>query len=159
MVDSISKRIQRSAPNQPEIFTQNNHRRSLQNNRTTEFLCDHADMQSQDALFHIVGSEDWAAAQQAGRYNGGIDKDGFIHLSDRDQVLTPANIWYVGRTDLLLLVIDETLLSSELRREPGTGTNELFPHLYGELNLDAVVAAVDFPPDDDGSFSCLPAGL
>ncbi len=117
------------------------------------------DSSPEAGLFHIAGIADWEHAQQAGVYDVGLAQDGFIHLSGRHQVLTPANLWYVGRTDLVLLVIDEAKLTSELVREPGTGTDVLFPHLYGPLNIDAVDDAVAFVPDDDGTFGELPAGI
>ena len=42
---------------------------------------------------------------------------------------------FVGRDDLVLLEIDTDRLSAELRWEDG------FPHLYGPLELEAVVSA------------------
>lgn len=109
-------------------------------------------------LFHIAHLADWEAAQAVGSYEHGLARDGFIHLSQRDQVLTPANLWYRGRSDLVLLSIDEALLINRLVREPGTDTAELFPHLYGALNIDAVTKALVFTPDEDGWFRRLPDG-
>ncbi len=111
------------------------------------------------SLLRIIGADEFEAARQAGVFELGLETDGFIHLSSRDQVLTPANIWYVGRTDLSLLVIDESKLTSQVVREPGTGTDELFPHLYGPLNLDAITEVVPFPPNDEGTFDTLPEGI
>ena len=74
------------------------------------------------------------------------DGDGFVHLSQPHQVLTAANTFYAGRTDLDLLVLDETKLEGEIRVEGG------FPHLYGTLHADAIVDRVAFGPDDDGRF-------
>lgn len=110
-------------------------------------------------LFRIIGADDFEAARQAGVYEAELDTDGFVHLSGRDQVLTPANIWYVGRTDLSLLVIDEEKLTSHVVREPGTGTDVLFPHLYGALNLDAITDVVPFLPNAEGQFDALPDGI
>jgi uncharacterized protein (DUF952 family) len=83
--------------------------------------------------------------------------DGFIHLSGLHQVLTPANRFYRGRTDLVALVVDAHLVANALVWEPGTGTDEYFPHLYGALGADAVIEAIDFPPDTDGAFLLPPA--
>ncbi len=110
-------------------------------------------------LFHIIGADDLEAARQAGIYELGLETEGFIHLSGRDQVLTPANLFYAGRTDLSLLTIDEEALTSQVVREPGTGTDVLFPHLYGPLNLDAITGIVPFPPNADGKFEALPDGI
>jgi uncharacterized protein (DUF952 family) len=111
-------------------------------------------------LFHIVGSGDWAEAQAVGRYAPDqFALEGFIHLSQREQILRPANLLYGGRTDLLLLRIDPDLLRADVVYEPGShGESELFPHLYGQLNLDAVVGVVPFACEADGSF-VLPSEL
>jgi uncharacterized protein (DUF952 family)/GNAT superfamily N-acetyltransferase len=74
------------------------------------------------------------------------DGDGFVHLSEPHQVLTAANTFYAGRTDLDLLVLDATKLDGDIRVEGG------FPHLYGTLGADAIVDRVAFPCDDDGEF-------
>ena len=106
-------------------------------------------------VFHMVGSRDWADTQDHGRYApDAFAADGFVHLSNRDQILRPANLLYCGRMDLKLLVIEVSRLSAELVYEPGShGEDELFPHLYGPLNLDAVIDVVDFPCGPDGTFA------
>ena len=107
-------------------------------------------------LLHIIGRDEWTAALALGRPHvaPGQDEAGFMHLSTPDVVLIPANRFYAGRDDLVLLVIDERRLSAELRWEEGVPpVGDLqFPHLYGPLELDAVVEVVDFPVDPDGSF-------
>jgi len=82
--------------------------------------------------------------------------EGFIHASLSGQVLGVANRFYPSRQDLLLLWIDPQRLRPELRYEPADG--ELFPHIYGALNLEAVLAVVSFQPDADGIFRRLPPG-
>lgn len=111
-------------------------------------------------LFHIIGRTDWNAAQEKGAYEpGSLATEGFIHLSQRSQILRPANLLYTGRDDLALLVIAPERVDSEVVLEPGShGETENFPHLYGPLNLDAVVDVIDFPCGDDGTFE-LPSGL
>ena len=89
--------------------------------------------------------------------------DGFIHCSTPTQALMVANSWFKGQQGLILLVIDPDKLTSELRWEPpshppgGEGDlppdTERFPHVYGQINLDAVARVVDFPPDDTGTFA------
>jgi len=103
---------------------------------------------------------DWSDATKTGRYlPDSFGVDGFIHLSERRQILRPANLLYRGQLDLVLLVIDAETLTAELVYEPGSmGEDENFPHLYGELNAAAVVEVVPFPPGPEGLF-VLPAEL
>lgn len=105
-------------------------------------------------VFHIISRSAWRDAQDKGSYVPDRYADeGFIHLSKREQILRPANLLCSGRDDLLLLEIDTHALVSEVRYEPGShGEDELFPHLYGSLNLDAVRTIHAFPCQADGSF-------
>ena len=43
-----------------------------------------------------------------------------------------------GRRDLILVRIDPDVLEPEVRLENLEGGEELFPHIYGELDLSAV---------------------
>lgn len=104
-------------------------------------------------LLHIVDKSEWEAALELGVYTPTtIVTEGFIHLSTPEQVLLPANSFYRGRSGLVLLVIDENRLTSEVRFEDMYGHGS-FPHLYGPLNLDAVTAVLPFEPVEDGTFS------
>lgn len=67
---------------------------------------------------------------------------GFIHLSTREQVEGTANRFYADVDQLVLLTIDQLLVSSDIKWEPpAPGTEELFPHIYGPVPIAAVVAA------------------
>lgn len=109
-------------------------------------------------VFHIISRDAWAEARERGRYApDSFAAEGFIHLSKRSQILRPANLLYAGRADLVLLEIDVDALRADLVFEPGShGEAEHFPHLYGPMNLDAVIRVIDFPCEPDGSFT-LPA--
>ena len=92
-----------------------------------------------------------------------LENEGFIHCSTLAQVIDTANRFYRGQCDLVVLHIDESRLKAELKYEPptmnhGESAGELFPHLYGELNVDAVVRIVELRCEADGSFQ-LPDGL
>ena len=87
-----------------------------------------------------------------------LASQGFIHCSKVDQILRVANNYYSGQTGLVILEIDPARLEPGLRWEPGADkTDELFPHLYGPLNLDAVMRVVDFAPASGGKFSLPPS--
>jgi uncharacterized protein (DUF952 family) len=109
-------------------------------------------------IYHIAFITDWQGAQQTGNYTTSsrgrsLDEEGFIHASTSGQVATVANTFYRGAGSLLLLTIETDRVNSEIRYDQVPGSAELFPHIYGPLNVDAVVNAVPFQPDSDGQFS------
>lgn len=108
-------------------------------------------------IVHITTHVDWESAQALGEYRlDSLEKEGFIHCSNPDQVLGPANEFFHGRQDLVLLLIDPSRLSAELVYEDTQETGMAFPHVYGPLNLDAVIGVVPFPARPDGSFDLPP---
>lgn len=115
-------------------------------------------------ILHITSKQDWADAQAKGEYTApSIATEGFIHFSTEKQALHVANAFYRGRTDLVLLVVDEGKLKPELKWEPPAGPPadniseaDKFPHLYGPLNLDAVASVLDFQPDSTTGTFTLP---
>lgn len=103
-------------------------------------------------LFHITEQLAWQTAQSAGQYQSdSLEREGFIHFSTEAQVLKTADRFYKGQSGLVLLGIDPEQLEAPLRYDevPGHG---VFPHLYGVLNLNAVVQVWPFHPQPDGSF-------
>jgi uncharacterized protein (DUF952 family) len=117
-------------------------------------------------ILHIASRADWLAAQKCGEYRAAsLEIEGFIHCSLERQTMPVANTFYQGQNGLVLMVIDEARLRSEIRWEAASGSpvdgisqSELFPHVYGSINLDAVVRVVDFKPDITGKF-CMPVLL
>lgn len=112
------------------------------------------------AIYHITTRTAWEQAHLAGSYTAdSLVSEGFIHCSMLSQVLRVANTWFRGMKDLVLLELDPPRLQAEVRWEPGTDkAEELFPHLYGALNLEAVQCVFDLHPDASGVFH-LPADL
>lgn len=111
-----------------------------------------------DQIVHICSKDEWKAAQAVGEYWAeSLESEGFIHFSKPEQAVDTANRYYLGHRDLLLLWVDPSKLVAELRFEPSDG--EMFPHLYGSLNLDAILMTTDFSPDVDGVFQSLPEML
>jgi uncharacterized protein (DUF952 family) len=82
-----------------------------------------------------------------------LDTEGFLHCSDFGSVHLPANRLFAGRTDLVLLEIDPAKLDVPLRWEPGVPPDPngaWFPHVYGPIPPEAVVAVHEFPPGENG---------
>jgi len=114
-------------------------------------------------IYHIIPVEQWKTAQEDGVYHGDtLDAEGFIHFSTREQVLWVANGRFKSHPGLLLLEVETDKLIHELKWEPpfegatGTAADWKFPHLYGVLNLEAVITAHPFEPQNDGSFALPP---
>ncbi len=106
-------------------------------------------------LVHVCSRQDWQQAQTSGHYQASsLTEVGFIHCSKPEQILKVANRYYSAARGLVLLWIDPAKLLSELRWEYSDG--DLFPHLFGPLNLEAVVSVSDFSPEPDGVFRQLP---
>lgn len=112
-------------------------------------------------IYHITTSGAWLEARQTGEYRAdSLDSEGFIHCSTRAQVLPVAQRFYAGQTGLLLLKIDPARLSSTLRWEPPSGGSpppgvpdgDPFPHIYGPINLDAVVNVYELDTDPDDHY-------
>jgi uncharacterized protein (DUF952 family)/uncharacterized glyoxalase superfamily protein PhnB len=111
-----------------------------------------------EILFHIARRRDWEAAQRVGIYRIStlgrtLEQEGFIHLSFARQVRGVAERFYAGVDgELLLLSIDPAQVTAPVVIEPVPGTDEQFPHLYGELPVDAVRRVTAYRPGDDGRF-------
>jgi uncharacterized protein (DUF952 family) len=103
------------------------------------------------AIYKICDTAHWHAAARSGalRATGADARDGFIHLSTAAQVRSTVERHYARVADLMLIAIDADALSDALRWEPSRG-GDLFPHLYGELPLAAVIWARPLPLGEDG---------
>jgi uncharacterized protein (DUF952 family) len=97
-------------------------------------------------LYKIMSEQEWETAQAQGIYEGSeVDrKDGFIHLSAAHQVRTTAQKHFSGRADLLLVSVLEKNLGKNLKWEASRG-DDLFPHIYGPLQPDAISEVVPLP--------------
>ena len=106
------------------------------------------------AVFHICRREAAVLARATGHYLAdSLDGEGFIHLSRAHQVLPTAAAYFAGEPDLVVLVIDPTLLTARLVYEPpaplpsaspkDTPPGELYPHCYGPIDLAAIVDVME----------------
>jgi len=112
-----------------------------------------------EPIYKICTAVALEEARSAGRFEGSPDdvRDGFIHLSRRDQLAGTLAKHFVGQHDLMLLAVDAEALGEGLRWEVSRG-GDLFPHLYGPLDLAHVLWLEALPLGDDGRH-LLPAGV
>jgi uncharacterized protein (DUF952 family)/transcriptional regulator with XRE-family HTH domain len=111
-------------------------------------------------VYHIATAQDWKQAQSTGEYTTStrgrtLAEQGFIHGSTAMQVALVANAVYKGVPELLVLVIDPDRVRPEIRYEQVPGWDSTFPHIYGPLNIDAVVDTrpLESGPDNEFSFT------
>jgi uncharacterized protein (DUF952 family) len=119
-------------------------------------------------IYHITTRSAELQARQSGEYRAeSLASDGFIHCSQVFQILGVANAFYAGQNDLVILVIDPLRLKSQTKFEApvhprqsasAPASDNLFPHVYGPINFNAVDKVVDLPMNAHGGFD-LPASL
>lgn len=113
-------------------------------------------------IYHIATSADWERARCDGEYTTStfgktLAEEGFIHASWPSQVIGVANAYYRGvEEDLVVLVIDPVRVRAQIRDEYVPAAGATFPHIYGPLNADAVVAVRPLPAGPDGEFAFPP---
>ena len=104
-------------------------------------------------ILHIVKREQWEKAKLEGVYQGDkLDSHGFIRCSTSKQIVEVANDLFYAQKELVLLYIATTKVQSEIRYESAEG-EELYPHIYGPLNVDAVIKVAHFEPAENGRFT------
>jgi uncharacterized protein (DUF952 family) len=95
-------------------------------------------------IYHIAFKREWELALTRGYYEtGSLIDEGFIHASEGNQVAATLERYYAGKTGLVKLVIDPSLLRSQLIHEWSPSNTETFPHIYGPINIDAVTAVIE----------------
>lgn len=92
-------------------------------------------------IYKILLPAEWAAFEAAGRFDGSpIDlRDGFVHLSSRDQVAGTALRYFGAAPELVVLAVDAQMLGAWLRWEVSAHGGP-YPHLYAPLPRAAVAA-------------------
>lgn len=94
-------------------------------------------------IYHVTTQKEWEQAQIANEYKPkGYDQEGFIHCSIERQVAGVLDRFYKGQSNLVKLKIEKAKLQRPLLFELASDLNELFPHIYGPLNLDSVVEVI-----------------
>jgi uncharacterized protein (DUF952 family) len=92
-------------------------------------------------IYHITTQSEWDAAQQKGTYEAVSLKDeGFIHCSQEAQIPGVLERFFKNKTGLIKLSLETDKLKSQLIYEWSPSIADTFPHIYGPINLDAVIA-------------------
>ncbi|UYZ63616.1 DUF952 domain-containing protein [Hymenobacter weizhouensis] len=111
-------------------------------------------------LYRIAEPADWAQAQHTGFFTSqDLATEGFLHSSERHQVLETARRYYAGRRGLLLLEWDEAALEAagiKVKREWVESRQQHFAHVFGPVPLAAVQRVWPFGADAAGEFHLPP---
>jgi uncharacterized protein (DUF952 family) len=94
-------------------------------------------------IYHVTTQTEWEQAKEIGEYKPvGFEKEGFIHCSIERQVSGVLERFYKGQTGLVKLKIEKAKVSRPVLFELAADLDELFPHIYGELNIESVVEVI-----------------
>ena len=107
---------------------------------------------SDPVAYKILTTAEFAQLRRDGAFRGSAADmaDGFVHLSSGAQIAATLDTHYGGRTDLVIAAVDLARLGDRVRWEASRG-GQMFPHLYGVLAMDAVIAAGPLRRAADGS--------
>jgi uncharacterized protein (DUF952 family) len=102
-------------------------------------------------ILHITPQPRWEQAVAEGEYRGDtLASEGFIHCSTPAQLRRVAETCFKGQSGLVVLRIDPERVGAPILWESPPGSDERFPHIYGPLNVDAVIAVDPLEPDETG---------
>ena len=94
-------------------------------------------------FYHVTTAADWEAAKEKGEYiHSSLEAEGFIHCSHEHHVAGVLERYFAGKTDLVKLVIESDKLTSKYVFDWSKSTADTFPHVYGPINIDAVIDVV-----------------
>jgi uncharacterized protein (DUF952 family) len=105
-----------------------------------------------EMVYKILRAGEWQHARSANVFAGSAEdvRDGFIHLSTRDQLADTIARHFAGESGLIVLEIAADRVNAALRWEPSRD-GAMFPHLYSVLPLDAVIRTVMIQPSDNSA--------
>lgn len=98
-------------------------------------------MTTSATAFKVLTQQQWADFERERVFRGApVDiTDGYIHLSTAEQLEATIAKYFAGESCLMIVEVDLNLLGDAIRWEPARG-GDLFPHIYAELPIHAVVS-------------------
>ncbi len=109
--------------------------------------------------YKVLIADQMAVLEQEGVFTGApVDvADGYIHLSTAAQLTETVDKHFAGQSDLHIAAVDLEAMGEAVKWEESRG-GQLFPHLYADLPLAAVIAYGPMKRDDDGTVRLPVAG-
>ena len=104
-------------------------------------------------IYHLTTQRTWLNAEKEGELvDASLQSEGFIHCAYAGQLVTAANRFYSGNTELLILEIDRDKTRCEIKDEASSASGIIYPHIYGAILLQSVTAVFDFTYDQNSMF-------
>ena len=109
-------------------------------------------MTTPTTAYKVLTAGQMAALEADGVFTGApVDRqDGYIHLSTAAQLTDTVDKHFAGQSDLHVAAVDLAAMGDAVKWEESRG-GQLFPHLYGDLPLNAVIGYGPLQRDDDGA--------
>ncbi|WP_433910902.1 DUF952 domain-containing protein [Sphingomonas yabuuchiae] len=100
--------------------------------------------------YKVLTADQMAVLEQEGVFAGApVDlADGYIHLSTAAQLTETVDKHFAGQTDLHIAAVDLEAMGEAVKWEESRG-GQLFPHIYADLPLSAVIAYGPMKRDED----------
>lgn len=104
-------------------------------------------------IYHLALASHWEAAVAGGSYTTStlgrtLEEEGFIHCAQESQVAFVRATFYAEVEEpVVVLTVDTALLRSPWRLDDVPGADQPFPHVYGPIDVDAVVAVTPLLPE------------
>jgi uncharacterized protein (DUF952 family) len=109
-------------------------------------------------IYHLVPASKWKGIGSGAYQPESLATEGFIHCSNEDQVAPVANRFYANDAELLVLCIDTSRLAHPVRDEE-VPTGERYPHIYGPIEREAMIAVLPLERDADGRWLFRPPSV
>ncbi len=106
-----------------------------------------------EIIYHLTFKKNRVLFRKSKPYRtDSLYSEGFIHCSPKDKVRSSAAKFFKKEKEILLIYIDQSKVRSEIIWEDSNNDNFLFPHIYGELNFEAVIEIAEISRDENGIF-------
>jgi uncharacterized protein (DUF952 family) len=90
-------------------------------------------------IYHVTTESQWSMQMDSTSFQTeSLQLEGFIHCCKLNQLNGVLQRYFNGKSNLVLLTIDERKLKAELKYESGT-EDDLFPHIYGAIERAAII--------------------
>lgn len=105
-------------------------------------------------IYHISTPGEWDEIKLKEFYQPeSFASEGFIHCSTLEKIEESANRFFLGKSEIVILCIDEKKVKDEIVYEDLYNSGYEFPHIYGKLNINSVIKVITAKSNNNGEFN------